>query len=410
MHGQNSEFEMTEESEIGRIPYGLAVHGEEEENAVLEVIRNKQTIMGKRVKEFENKVASLFGKKFGVMVNSGSSANLLAFELLNLPENSEVITPILTFATTLAPIIQKQLTPVFVDVEPETYLINVNDIEKMIGKHTKALMIPSLLGNIPDLKRIKKIADDHNLIFIEDSCDTLDATFENMPTGNYSDISTTSFYGSHIITAAGEGGMICLNNSEWERRARILRGWGRTSAITESEDIEERYSSSLDEIPYDSKFIFKEIGYNFLPTEISAAFGLAQLKKLQKFKKIRNENFNKLKEFFSDLDYFILPKQHQSTESAWLAFPLTIAHNAPFSRLEIIKHLEKNQIQTRPIFTGNVLHQPAFKKINYKNLEMEFPNANYIMKNSFLIGCNQGLSSAHIEKIIETFRSFLGKY
>ena len=410
LYGQNREFEMTKESDIGRVPYGLAVHDEEEESAVLEVIRNHQTIMGKRVREFENKVASLFGKKFGVMVNSGSSANLLAFEILNLPKNSEVITPVLTFATTLAPIIQKRLTPVFVDVEPETYLINVNDIEKMISKHTKALMIPSLLGNIPDLKRIRKIADDHNLIFIEDSCDTLDATFENMPTGNYSDISTTSFYGSHIITAAGEGGMICMNNSEWERRARILRGWGRTSAITESEDIEERYSSSLDEIPYDSKFIFKEIGYNFLPTEISAAFGLAQLKKLQKFKKIRNENFNKLKEFFSDLDYFILPKQHQSTESAWLAFPLTIAHNAPFSRLEIIKHLEKNQIQTRPIFTGNVLHQPAFKKINYKNLEMEFPNANYIMKNSFLIGCNQGLSSAHIEKIIETFRSFLGKY
>ena len=410
MHGQNSEFEMTEESEIGRIPYGLAVHGEEEENAVLEVIRNKQTIMGKRVKEFENKVASLFGKKFGVMVNSGSSANLLAFELLNLPENSEVITPILTFATTLAPIIQKQLTPVFVDVEPETYLINVNDIEKMIGKHTKALMIPSLLGNIPDLKRIKKIADDHNLIFIEDSADTLGATFENMPTGNYSDISTTSFYGSHIITAAGEGGMICLNNNEWEKRARILRGWGRTSAVTESEDVEERYRSSLDEIPYDSKFIFEEIGYNFLPTEISAAFGLVQLKKLQKFKKIRNENFNKLREFFYDLDYFILPKQHQSAETAWLAFPLTITPDAPFSRLEIIKHLEKNKIQTRPVFTGNVLRQPAFKNVLHKNLEMEFPNANNIMKNSFLIGCNQGLTLTHIEKIMEVFRAFLDKY
>ncbi len=224
---------MTKESDIGRVPYGLAVHDEEEENAVLEVIRNNQTIMGKRVKEFENKVASLFGKKFGVMVNSGSSANLLAFELLNLPENSEIITPILTFATTLAPIIQKRLTPVFVDVEPETYLINVNDIEKMINKHTKALMIPSLLGNIPDLKRIRKIADDHNLIFIEDSADTLGATFENTPTGKYSDISTTSFYGSHVITAAGEGGMICVNSNEWEKRAKILRGWGRTSAITE---------------------------------------------------------------------------------------------------------------------------------------------------------------------------------
>jgi len=401
---------LSKESDIGRIPYALAVHDEDEENAVLEVIKNHQTIIGKRVREFENKIASLFGKKFGVMVNSGSSANLLAIEILNLPKNSEVITPVLTFATTIAPIIQKQLTPVFVDVEPETYLINVNDIEKMIGKNTKALMIPSLLGNIPDLKRIRKIADDHNLIFIEDSCDTLDATFENIPTGNYSDISTTSFYGSHIITAGGEGGMLCMNNSELEIKARILREWGRTSAITESESIEDRYSSSLNEIPYDSKFIFKEIGYNFLPTEISAAFGLAQLKKLQKFKKIRNENFNKLKEFFSDFDYFILPKRHQLSESAWMNFPLTITQNAPFSRLEIVKHLEKNQIQTRPIFTGNVLHQPAFKNILHKNLEMEFPNANNIMKNSFLIGCHQGLSPAHIEKIMKTFRLFLDKY
>ena len=401
---------MTEESDIGRVPYGLAVHDEEEENAVLDVIKNRQTIMGKRVIEFEKKIASLFSKKFGVMVNSGSSANLLAFELLNLPQKSEIITPILTFATTIAPIIQKQLTPVFVDVEPETYLINVNDIEKMIGKNTKALMIPSLLGNIPDLKQIRKIADEHNLIFIEDSCDTLGSTFENNSTGNYSDISTTSFYGSHIITAAGEGGMICVNDTELNKRARILRGWGRTSAITESENIEERYQSSLDEIPYDSKFIFKEIGYNFLPTEISAAFGLAQLKKLQEFKKIRKKNFNKLMEFFSDLDYFILPKQHKATETAWLAFPLTITDNAPFSRLEIIKHLESNQIQTRPIFTGNAIRQPAFKNILHKNLEMEFPHANNIMKNSFLVGCNQGLNPAHIEKMIETFKSFLEKH
>ena len=220
---------MNKKSDIGRVPYGLAVHDEEEEKAVLEGIRNHETIKGVRVKEFEKKVASLFGKKFGVMVNSGSSANLLAFELLNLPKNSEVITPILTFATTLTPIIQKQLIPTFVDVELGTYLINVNNIEKLINKNTKALMIPSLLGNIPDLKQIRKLADEHNLIFIEDSCDTLGATFQNVPTGNFSDISTTSFYGSHIITAAGEGGMICLNNNEWEKRGRILSGWGRTS-------------------------------------------------------------------------------------------------------------------------------------------------------------------------------------
>ena len=407
LYGQNREFEMTKESDIGRVPYGLAVHDEEEESAVLEVIRNHQTIMGKRVREFENKVASLFGKKFGVMVNSGSSANLLAFELLNLPKNSEVITPILTFATTLAPIIQKQLTPAFVDVEPETYLINVNDIEKMIGKNTKALMIPSLLGNIPDLKLLRKIADDHNLIFIEDSCDTLDATFENMPTGNYSDISTTSFYGSHIITAAGEGGMVCCNNKKWEEKCRMLRGWGRTSALNETEKIEDRFNIKLDDIPYDSKFIFEEMGYNFLPTEISAAFGLIQLKKLTKFREIRDRNFENLRSFFASNKFFKIPKQLPQVKTSWMNFPLTIVSDAPFSRMELVKHLETDGIQTRPVFTGNVLRQPAFKKINYKNIGKEFSVANNIMENSFLIGCNNGLNEKHMEKIKQSFTSFL---
>lgn len=403
-------LKMHEKSDVGRVPYGLAVHDRDEEQAVLEVLQNHKTIMGDKVKEFENKIAALFGKKFGIMVNSGSSANLLAFELINLPKDSEIITPILTFSTTLAPILQKKLIPVFVDIEPDTYLINIDNIEKLINKNTKALMIPSLLGNIPNLKQIKKLADKHNLIFIEDSCDTLGATFEDMPTGIYSDISTTSFYGSHIITAAGEGGMICVNNGDMEKRARILRGWGRTSAINESENIDERYSSNLDDIPYDSKFIFEEIGYNFLPSEISAAFGLVQLNKLNQFKKIRNENFNQLKEFFSNHDYFVLPKQLPFVQTSWLAFPLTIQSNAPFTRLEIVKHLEKNQIQTRPIFTGNVLRQPAFKNIDHKNLESKFPNADYIMKNSFLIGCNHGLTFAHIEKIKQTFKEFLEKF
>ena len=401
---------MTKESDIGRVPYGLAVHDEEEENAVLEVIRNNQTIMGKRVKEFENKVASLFGKKFGVMVNSGSSANLLAFELLNLPENSEIITPILTFATTLAPIIQKRLTPVFVDVEPETYLINVNDIEKMINKHTKALMIPSLLGNIPDLKRIRKIADDHNLIFIEDSADTLGATFENTPTGKYSDISTTSFYGSHVITAAGEGGMVCCNNKKWEEKCRMLRGWGRTSALNETEKIEDRFNVKLDDIPYDSKFIFEEMGYNFLPTEISAAFGLIQLKKLTKFREIRDRNFENLRSFFASNKFFKIPKQLPQVKTSWMNFPLTIVSDAPFSRMELVKHLETDGIQTRPVFTGNVLRQPAFKKINYKNIGKEYSVTNNIMENSFLIGCNNGLNEKHMEKIKQSFSVFLDRF
>ena len=401
---------MTEYNDELRVPYGMAVHDTEEENAVLQIIKNKKTIMGDKVKQFENEVSTLFGKELGIMVNSGSSANLLTFEILDIPENSEVITPILTFATTLSPIIKKGLTPVFVDVEPETYIVNIDQIEESITSKTKALMIPSLLGNVPDMKRLRKITDDNNLIFIEDSADTLGATFDNVPTGKFSDVSTTSFYGSHIITAAGEGGMICCNDKKMDEKCRILRGWGRSSAINESEKIEDRFSIELDSIPYDSKFIFAEMGYNFLPTEISAAFGLVQLKKLNKFAQIRQKNFEILNSFFMNEKFFKLPKQLPQVKTSWLAFPLTINSDAPFSRIEIVKYLESHGIQTRPVFTGNVLRQPAFKEISYKNMGGEFDVANNIMKNSFLIGCNHGLNDEHLEKIKVTFKSFLDKF
>jgi len=401
---------MNKDFEELRVPYGLAVHDVEEENAVLDVIRNHKTILGKNVKKFELEIAKLFGKELGIMVNSGSSANLLTFEILDIPENSEVITPILTFATTLSPIIKKGLIPVFVDVEPETYIVNIDQIEQSITSKTKALMIPSLLGNVPDLKRLRKIADDNNLIFIEDSADTLGATFDNIPTGKFSDVSTTSFYGSHIITAAGEGGMICCNDKKMDEKCRVLRGWGRSSAINESEKIEDRFSIKLDKIPYDSKFIFEEMGYNFLPTEISAAFGLVQLKKLNGFADIRQKNFETLNTFFSNQKFFKLPKQLPQVKTSWLAFPLTINSDAPFSRIEIVKHLESHGIQTRPVFTGNVLRQPAFEKINYKNIQKEYDVANNIMKNSFLIGCNHGLNEKHLEKIKTVFQLFLDKF
>ena len=403
-------MEMNKDFEEIRVPYGMAVHDSEEENAVLDVIRNHKTIIGEKVKQFEKDIAVLFGKELGIMVNSGSSANLLTFEILDIPENSEVITPILTFSTTLSPIIKKGLIPVFVDVEPETYIVNISQIEQSITSKTKALMIPSLLGNVPDLKRLRKIADDNNLIFIEDSADTLGATFDGIPTGKFSDVSTTSFYGSHIITAAGEGGMVCCNDEKMDERCRILRGWGRSSAINESEKIEDRFSIKLDNIPYDSKFVFEEIGYNFLPTEISAAFGLVQLKKLNKFTQIRQKNFENLNSFFSNQRFFKLPKQLPQVKTSWLAYPLTINADAPFSRMEIVKHLELHGIQTRPVFTGNVLRQPAFEKINCVNMKKDYQIADNIMKNSFLIGCNHGLNEKHLEKIKVTFKSFLDKF
>lgn len=394
-----------------RIPYGLAVHGMEEEKRVLKVLREHRTIMGREVKEFEDATKKFFGKKFGVMVNSGSSANLLAMELLNAPVGSEIITPVLTFATTVTPIVQKQLIPVFTDVTEGSYTINVNQIEQLITKKTVALVIPLLLGNVPDLNKIVEIARRHKVVVIQDSCDTFGATFTKKPTGEFADIVTTSFYGSHIITAGGNGGMICTNDKKSYERLLMLRGWGRgSSIIQESEDISLRYKGKLNGKSYDAKFIFGELGYNFLPSEIGAAFGNVQLQKLSRFKKTREKNFKMLFTFFEKYSqFFVLPTQMPEVTTQWLAFPLTIKDNAPFSRASIVKFLEKNNIQTRPIFTGNILQQPAFKHIKSRGIE-NYPIADKVMSNGFLVGCHHGLDEVHINKIKRVVEEFLNTF
>lgn len=395
-----------------RIPYALALHDDEETKRVLDVLEEHRTNLGTETREFERKVSRLFGKKYGIMVNSGSSANLLAFDLLNLQEGSEVITPLLTFPTTLSPVLLKRLIPVFADVEEGKYTININQVEKLISKKTRAIMIPLLLGNVPDMERLLRIAKKHNIFFIEDSCDTLGATFDDKPTGAYSDITTTSFFGSHIITAGGNGGMIIVNNKNWLDKSRMLRGWGRTSSrFNESESISKRFKTKIGSIQYDAKYIFEEIGYNFLPNEMGAAFGNAQLKKLPRFRKIREHNFNELYEFFKQYEqFFILPVQSPRVKTWWLAFPITIRSGAPFTRLKLTTYLEKNNVQTRPIFTGNILKQPGFKTITYKIVAGSCPITDAVMEGGFLIGCHQGLGREHIERLKELFYSFLKRY
>ena len=402
---------MNKKSDKLRVFYASAVFGNEEKRAVAGVLKTAHIGAGRNVQEFEGKIARLFGKKYGLMVNSGSSANLIAIELLNLPRGAEVITPILTFATTLAPLIQKGLVPVFVDVMSGYYTANIDQIEKAITKKTKALMIPSLFGNIPDLPRLKRIAQKYNLILVEDSCDTLGATINGKPTGVYSDISTTSFYASHIITAGGEGGMVSVNRPDWARRARILAGWGRRSSLNETEDIDKRYTVKLDGIKYDSKFIFEEVGYNFRTTDMAAAFGLAQLKKLDKFSALRQKNFRELKNFFRQYEkFFVLPEQLSGVRASWLAFPLTIKNSAPFNRETIVKYLERANIQTRPVFTGNILKQPGFKNIRRRVMAGGYPVADFIMKNSFVVGAHHGMEKKHIDHIKDVFQQFLKKY
>lgn len=395
-----------------RVSYAQAVHDKSEEKKVLKVLQEHRTIIGRETGEFEKRIARLYGKRYGIMVNSGSSANLIAFEILNLPPGSEVITPLLTFSTTVAPLVQKKLVPVFADVEEGKYTINVDQVEKLITKNTKALMIPLLLGNVPDLIILKNLARKHKLWLIEDSCDTLAARFDGKPTGIYSDISTTSFYGSHIITAGGGGGMIMVNDKKWNDRARMLRGWGRSSSLfSESESIEKRFKAKLGNIQYDAKFIFDEIGYNFLPLEMGSAFGNAQLDKLSKFKKTRAKNFKELFKFFSNYeDFFILPVQDKRVDTQWLAFPLTIRKNVSFTRLELVTYLEKNNIQTRPIFTGNILMQPGFRNIVHKSNGTIYEITNDIMKRGLLIGCHQGLEHKHIDWMKVVLKNFLQAY
>lgn len=390
------------------VPYGKSVHGEEEIAAVVEVLRNS-TLMGKNVREMESKVAALFAKKWGIMVNSGSSANYLAIELLNLPPGSEVITPALTFSTTVAPLVRNKLIPAFVDVAEGTYNIDVDQIEAMISPKTKAMMIPNLIGNFADWDRLRQIADHHQLILIEDSADTLGALLEGKSTGTRSDISTTSFYGSHVINCAGNGGMLCVNDPDYERRARLLRSWGRSSSLfVESEKIENRFNVDLNGIEYDAKFVFEEPGYNLEPSEMGAAFGLVQLSKLALNIKLREQHFQQHLDFFKQYqEWFILPKQMPKSVTGWLAMALTIKEQAPFTRKELQIYFEKHGIQTRPVFTGNILRQPGFQNIACAKREDAYPVADRVMRGGILIGCHQGLTEEMILHIHNTFKKFV---
>ncbi|WP_170371843.1 DegT/DnrJ/EryC1/StrS family aminotransferase [Ruegeria arenilitoris] len=394
-----------------RVNYGQTVHGQDEIDAVVEVLKTS-TQMGPKVREMQQKVAALFSKAHGIMVNSGSSANYLAVEILDLPKGSEVITPALTFATTVAPLVRQGLVPAFVDAAEGTYNIDVEQIERMISPKTSAMMIPSLIGNLPDWRRIRELADAHGLKVIEDSADTLGATIDGTSTGVWSDVSTTSFYGSHVINGAGNGGMLCVNDDELARKALLMRSWGRSSSLfVESEAIENRFNVQLDGIEYDAKFLFEALGYNLEPSEISAAFGLVQLGKLENNIRVREEAFAAHRAFFAQYEeWFILPEQPPGARTGWLAFPLTLREGAPFTRREMQIFLEKADIQTRPVFTGNILRQPAMKDVEYRADTAGYPVSDAVMRGGILLACHHGLTQAHIDYMHEKTQEFLKPY
>ncbi len=384
-----------------QVSYGKSVHGLKEITAVTNVLK-KSTQMGKQVETFEKRISKIFDKKYGVMVNSGSSALFLIFNILNFPKNSEVITPALTFGTTMSAIVNNNLKPVLIDIEKNTFNIDVEKIERNITKNTKAICIPHLIGNIANLKKIRLLANKFKLFFIEDSADTLGSKFDGRSTGYYSDASITSFYGSHVINGAGNGGMLCINDKNIYKKAILLRSWGRTSSIfgKNSEKIENRFNVKIQNIDYDKKFIFQELGYNLEPSEISAAFANVQLNNLNKNSKIRKRNFNFHQNFFSKLKtYFDVPFVNKKVDTNWLAYPFLIKKNKYFNRKRLQIFLEKNNIQTRVIFTGNITRQPCMKNIKYKVDKDGLTNSDNVMKFGMMIGLHHGLKQKELKYI-----------
>ena len=373
-------------------PNKFESYGEEEIKAVEACLRDGWLAgFGPRSIEFEEKIAKRFGKKYGVFVNSGSSACLLAIAALGLPKGSKIITPACTFSTTLAPIIQLGYEPVFCDVELTSYVPSVQSILDLITEDVRAIMVPNLIGNKPDwvgLQEGLRLIGRTDIYVIEDSADTITYTEET-------DVSTTSFYASHIITAGGTGGMVMFNDKKHVDRALQYRDWGRMG--DNSEIMDDRFNHKVDDIPYDHKFLYGVLGYNMKCSEMSAAFGLVQLERFETYKDVRRANIERYLENLKDVKELVLPDD--SIEPNWLAIPLQTER-----RLELLTFLEDNNIQTRVTFAGNVTRHPI-----YREYLQDFANADIIMKNGFLLGAHHGMSIEDVDYVCDKIKEFFSK-
>ena len=397
-----------------RVYYASSVHDEREIEAVVDVLRDPRGFwVGKRVNEMERRVSKLFGKQAGVMVNSGSSALYLAVELMGLQPGDEVILPAVTFSTDIAPVVRAGLVPSFIDVEPDTYNIDPNRINEAITPRTRAVLAANLIGNVPDWDEIRRIADRHHLKVIEDSCDALGPTLRGRPTGERSDMSVTSFASSHIITCAGSGGMLMLDDPDLRDRAILLRRWGRRSELHffGSKRHDRTFWEDLDGIAYDNQFIFDELAWNFEPSEIGAAFGLVQLDKLEDNRARRQRNFALYTDFFaSHPDRFVVPRQLPEADTAWLCYPVTIRPDSGFERADLQSFLDTKEIDTRTVWTGNAARQPMLRKVTIRVPDEGLPNADEIMRSGFVLPCNHGMDDGHIRYVIDCLDEFLRKY
>ena len=394
------------------IPYAGRVFDDDELVHLVEAALDFWLTTGRFANQFEREFARYFGLRHAILVNSGSSANLLALSCLTSPKlaerrltpGDEVITIAAGFPTTVNPIIQNRLIPVFVDVTIPTYNIDVTQLEQAYCDRTRAVMLAHTLGNPFDLSAVMDFARQHDLWLIEDCCDAVGATYHGKKVGSFGDLATVSFYPAHHITM-GEGGCVLTDRPKLKALVESFRDWGRDCWCEPGKDntCGKRFEWQLGGVPYgyDHKYIYSHIGYNLKPTDMQAAVGVAQLKKLPAFIEARRRHFRMLHKELKDLEeFFILPQSTPGSEPSWFGFPLATRHEAPFSRNEVVRYLEKHKIGTRLLFGGNLVRQPAYFDIPHRvvgNLE----NSDFVMNNVFWIGVYPGLSQNSLAYVVD---------
>jgi len=404
-----------------RVNYAGRIYDEKEMTSLVDASLDFWLTAGRYARQFEGDLARFLGIKHCLLTNSGSSANLLAISALTSPKlgpkkllsGDEVITTSCGFPTTLNPIIQNNLIPVFVDIELGTYNIQADRVEDAVTDKTKAIFIPHTLGNPANIDKIQKIVEEYDLWFIEDNCDALGSRYNNIYTGTFGHISTCSFYPAHHITM-GEGGAVLTNDSLIKDIVASFRDWGRDCWCEPGCDdtCRKRFNWNIGSLPmgYDHKYIYSHIGYNLKVTDMQAAIGVEQLKKLPAFIKKRRVNFKALYDSLERYErFFVFPKATDKSEPSWFGFPILIKEEAPFKREEIVRYLEENKIATRMLFGGNLTKQPAYENVEYKIMD-SLKNTDLVMNNLFWIGIFPGITKEKMDYMVEIINNFLEGY